>query len=62
MLNTAYEEDARPPVLIRPYCRIDDTAIYFVPGRDTRTAYLRAHGVARMSQSRSLRDEEIVPP
>ena len=48
MLNTAYEEDARPPA--PDPARIaahDDTAIYFgCPNVDTAYAYLRAHGVA----------------
>jgi catechol 2,3-dioxygenase-like lactoylglutathione lyase family enzyme len=48
MLNTAYEEDARPPA--PDPARIaahDDTAIYFgCPDVDTAYAYLRAHGVA----------------
>ena len=48
MLNTAYEEDARPPgpdpARIAAH---DDTAIYFgCPDVDAAYAYLRAHGVA----------------
>ena len=48
MLNTAYEDDARPtvpdPARIAAH---DDTAIYFgCPDVDTAYAYLRAHGVA----------------
>ena len=47
MLNTAYEDDARPPV--PDPARIaahDDTAIYFgCPDVDAAYAYLRARGV-----------------
>ncbi len=48
MLNTAYEEDARPPApdAARTAAH-DDTAIYFgCPDVDAAYAYLRARGVA----------------
>jgi glyoxylase I family protein len=48
ILNTAYEEDARPPAPdpVR-FSAHDDTAIYFgCPDVDAAFAYLRARGVA----------------
>jgi catechol 2,3-dioxygenase-like lactoylglutathione lyase family enzyme len=48
MLNTAYEEDARPPAPDPArFSAHDDTAIYFgCPDVDAAFAYLRARGVA----------------
>ena len=63
MLNTAYEDDARPPV--PDPARIaahDDTAIYLgCPDVDLTYGHLRARGVTlEGAQDRALRHEAVV--
>ncbi len=64
MLNTAYEEDARPaaPDSARIAAH-DDTCLYFAcPDVDAAYAHLRAYRVAaKGAHDRALRHEAVVP-
>ena len=63
MLNTAYDEDARPPAPnpVR-FAVHDDTCLYFgCPDVDAAYAYLRARRCRKGAQSCALWHEAVVP-